>query len=154
MKHQGTLLRPRTVSVPNLECFRVELRRSMCSRDSQSWDAVVLSSKCSLWCYSTQSNMSRQEHGRSKGRGGRILMFLTTFPWWKWLKLSVDVATHHPLVLHAKDGTLWTRRSSWTSRRSSSDRAHRWIEHAHSVVCCSSFVRDHALVHEWGVLGL
>ncbi len=56
-----------------------------------------------LWCKSSQSDMSWQEH--LAGRGW-FLMFLTTFPWSKWLKLSVDVAAH-PQVPHAKGGALW-----------------------------------------------
>ncbi len=43
--------------------------------------------------------MSWQEH---RANPSRILMFLTTSPWWKWLKLLVHMAP----VPHAKDGAL------------------------------------------------
>ncbi len=43
--------------------------------------------------------------GHRAGRG-QILMFLTTFLWWKWLKLSVVVARYPP-VPQAKDRAFW-----------------------------------------------
>ncbi len=93
--------------------------------------------------------MTWQERHASRGR---ILMFLTTFPWWKWLKLSVDVATHPP-VPHAKDGALWPvlghgasqkhliraqedDRGHTTSNRHSAAAAAAAVEGIHSVYLC------------------